>query len=339
MVPTVRAVALTNYIEVARFVGLDPYEMLRDAKIHPGQLDDPEQRIPARAAVDLIAASAQRSGCDGFALLIAECRTFASLGPISLLLAHLPHAREMILTMARFRRLMNDVVQSQIEDDGTTALVRFQLDPAYAGPQAVELALATFYRSLTEVMRGRWQPDCVHFTHRPPADMSNHRRLFQCAIAFDAEFDGFSCTSAALDIANPFADADMARNAERVLSMTPAREPEHTVAGRARRSIYLQIHSGNVTVERVGDILGVHARTLQRMLDKEGWSFAALLNDVRRELAQRYLAGAHHSIATIAHLAGYSHQSAFTRWFTAEFGTTPAAWRHGEMKQALRTDA
>jgi AraC-like DNA-binding protein len=31
----------------------------------------------------------------------------------------------------------------------------------------------------------------------------------------------------------------------------------------------------------------------------------------------------------IARLVGYSNQRAFTRWFTGEFGETPAAWHEG----------
>lgn len=329
MAPTVRAVALTNYVEVARFAGLDPYEMLRNARIAPDQLDDPECRLPASAAVMLMAESARLSGRADFALLVAECRTFASLGPISLLLEHQPSLRAMIATITRFQRHMNDIVTLAVDDDGETAIIRTHIQPNYADPQAVECAIAVFYRTLSEVMRGRWQPDSVHFTHRAPADTSTHRRLFQCRIEFDAEFDGFASRSALLDLPKPDADPAMARNAERLLSLVHGSEPEGTTAERARRAIYLLIHSGSATIERVADNLGLHVRTLQRALDKDGWSFAALLNDVRRELAQRYLASEHHSIATVAHLAGYSHQSAFTRWFAAEFGSTPAAWRSG----------
>jgi len=101
-----------------------------------------------------------------------------------------------------------------------------------------------------------------------------------------------------------------------------------------RRAIYLLIHSRNATIERVAENLGLHVRTLQRTLDKDGLSFAERLNDVRRELALRYLASEYHSIATVAHLAGYSRQSAFARRFAAEFGSTPATWRNGGRRQA-----
>ena len=67
--------------------------------------------------------------------------------------------------------------------------------------------------------------------------------------------------------------------------------------------------------------------TLQRLLEREGCTFGEILNDIRRELAQRYLAEPSHPIATVAELVGYRTPSSFTRWFTAEFGQSPTTWR------------
>ncbi len=200
----------------------------------------------------------------------------------------------------------------------------------FADPQVVEYSVAIFYRSLTEVTRGHWQPECLHLAGAPPADLSTHRRLFQCELEFDAGFHGFSCPSTWLDLPNTAADSTMAHHAERLLNMVPVRQPEGSIVERVRHAIYLLIHGGDTTLTRVAETLGMHPRALQRQLDGEGLSFAALLNETRRELAQRYLAGQHHSLAFVSQLAGYSNQSAFTRWFSGEFGQSPTTWRASE---------
>ena len=48
----VRTQALTNYFEVARFVGLDPYDMLRRFRISPAILADPDATLPSNAVAD-----------------------------------------------------------------------------------------------------------------------------------------------------------------------------------------------------------------------------------------------------------------------------------------------
>ena len=85
-----RAANLDGYIEVANSVGLDGVRMLRQAGIALETLNDPEKRVPAAAVVRLVQRSAEESGCESFGLLIAETRSFASLGPLSLLLERLP---------------------------------------------------------------------------------------------------------------------------------------------------------------------------------------------------------------------------------------------------------
>jgi AraC-like DNA-binding protein len=327
MLPTVRAVSLTNYAEVARFVGLDPYAMLREARIAPDALVDPETRLPARAVVDLFAASAERSGCASFGLLMAECRTFASLGPISLLLEHQPTVRAMIHAMMRFVRHFSDIFRMSLDDDGETAFIGSGAPAGIAERQVVEYTVAITFRSLGEALRGRWQPDTIYFPHAAPENLADHRRVLQCAIRFNAPRSGFACRSKSLDIANPRSDALMAGHAERLLGLVPMAKADSSIAERIRHSLYLLLPEGHASVERVAINLGLHPRTLQRMIEKKGGSFASLLNDVRRELAQRYLAAPHHSIAAVSLLTGYSSQSAFSRWFVGEFGERPAVWR------------
>src|SRR5690606_39971262 len=72
-----RAVTLSNYLEVATFAGLDGRRMLRQAGISLEALQHPETRIPASAVVRLLERSAAESGCESFGLLVAERRTFA----------------------------------------------------------------------------------------------------------------------------------------------------------------------------------------------------------------------------------------------------------------------
>jgi AraC-like DNA-binding protein len=48
-----------------------------------------------------------------------------------------------------------------------------------------------------------------------------------------------------------------------------------------------------------------------------------LLNEVRRELAMRYLANPALSMVEVSRLLGYGQPSSFSRWFAAEFGGPP----------------
>jgi AraC-like DNA-binding protein len=331
----VHSQALTNYFEVARFVGLDPYAMLRRFRISPAMLDDPDATLPSGAVADLLEASARESGCDSFGLLMAESRTLSSLGPLSLLLAHQGNARDVLESLVDYQSVLNEVMTLDIEheaarDGEPLTIIRAGFVGGPDGRQAVELLMAIICRTVSEVVSGRWHPDLAYFRHAAPANTTHHMRIFQCPLVFDADFNGLVCAEAALDAPNPAAESAMARHAKRYLDMLVPDPADGSLSERARRALYLLLPAGRASLEQVGANLGLHPRALQRQLEREGRTFATLLNEVRRELALRYLASPTHSVGSVAQLTGYATPSSFSRWFAAEFGMAPAQWRAEE---------
>ena len=108
MAHRVRAAALQGFVEVSRFVGLDPLKELRCFGIEADQLASPENWLPARSVSGLLEHCAAASNRSDFAMLMVESRTFASLGPISLLLKHEPTLHRIIdqLTTHMFRSMI-----------------------------------------------------------------------------------------------------------------------------------------------------------------------------------------------------------------------------------------
>jgi AraC-like DNA-binding protein len=329
-VPQVRAASLTNYAGVARFVGLDPLKMLRRAGIDPDALADPDRMISRRATAELLEDSARLSGCESFGLLMAECRTLHDFGAVSLLLMHQESARGVVEALVDYQGLLSGAHAVALEERDGTAIIRTEFAGRIGSRQAIDLLMGTLCRAVSEVVSGRWHPESAHFLRPAPADLSVHRRIFQCPLVFDAPFSGLVCASASLDAPNPAADSVLARHARRYLDMLAPDPADGSIVERARRAVYLTLPAGRGTLEQVADNLGLHPRMLQRQLEKEGEAFATLLNAVRRELALRYLSSSAHSITAIAHMTGYASPSSFTRWFAAEFGMSPAAWRAEE---------
>jgi AraC-like DNA-binding protein len=321
-----RAVTLTNYLEVARYAGLDPEKMLAEAGLTAAQLDDPERWVPARKVLKLIEDSAARSGRDDFGVLLGRSRSLTSLGPVSLLIKHEATVRDIILAVSEYKYLLNDLLHIDLRDDGETAVIEWNLIPALNSTQGVNLLASIAYIVISETLEAHWDPDCIHFRHAAPKHEGTFRRLFRCGLEFDSSFDGMSCTSSHLLTPNPFADEKLAAYARQLLNLLPNYQDD-SAAGKVRSLIPMLLEDGRATAECVAECLDVPIRTLQRRLIYEGTSFTALLNEARAQLVTRYLANSSHPLTLIAELAGYSSLSAFTRWFTGEFGMPPATWR------------
>ena len=322
-----RAVMLTNYIEVARHFGLDPYAMLGRSGLHPSSLRDPENWLPAKPLLRLLDDSAAMTGRDDFGVLLGESRTFASLGPVSLLLRHEPTLGQIIARTVEYRRLINEMFDVQVRTYRRSAVIEWNLAQGLQSTQGMNILATIAYRILVDGSGCKWQPDCMHFRHSSPTHVGTFQRLFRCALEFDSTFDGISFPARCLDYPNEFADPGLAIHARRLLDLTPGIRKEETLTDRVRSTIPFLISNGQADVQGVARYIGVPLRTFQRKLAAEGHSFGTLLNEARRELAVRYLANSNQSITMVAQLTGYSALSSFTRWFIAEFGVPPGKWR------------
>ncbi len=322
--PQVRATILTNFSEVAYFTGIDPAPLLRAAGLDAPSLADPERMLPVALAADVLEQAARQSGCDHFGLLMAESRSLGSIGPVSLLLLHEPRVGDVIKAAVHHQRLFGDafhIESTMIED---AMCVRIDLTGATTR-QGSELALAMFCRCITAILDRRWAPESIHFAHSAPADLHVYRRLFSCPIDFDSDFNGFVCTRGALREENPAGDAELAAHAERLLALiTPP--DQRSASERVRRSLRLLLPELRGTIDQVAAGMAMTPRSLQRLLRREGHSFGALLNEVRRALAENYLSASQH-VTLVAHMTGYQRASSFTRWFGSEFGMSPVEWR------------
>jgi AraC-like DNA-binding protein len=318
---------LSNYIEIAHSVDLEPYEMLRQAGISPATLENPESRIPALSAANLLETSAARAGCESFGLLMAANRSFASLGPLCLLLERVSTVRDTIQTLIDYQRHINNVLTVALEERDGMMLVRFEMVPECAKPQAIDHSVALGYLTVHAASGGHCTPLAVHLVRKAPADLSVFQRFYSFPVKFNAKFNGLMYTPASLAIRNPLANEAMAAHMRSLLELVQVEAEDETVSEHVKRAIALLLPNGQATLRHVANNLGQGARTLQRALEFEGQSFAGLLNDARKELTQRYLIDLDHSVASVSELVGYSSTSSFIRWFVAEFGASPQKWK------------
>jgi AraC-like DNA-binding protein len=73
--------------------------------------------------------------------------------------------------------------------------------------------------------------------------------------------------------------------------------------------------------------LGMSKRTLARKLADEGLNFSEILEQLRRELAVRYLHDCKLHVSKIAWLLGFNEVSGFTHAFKRWTGKTPREMR------------
>lgn len=137
-------------------------------------------------------------------------------------------------------------------------------------------------------------------------------------MSFGADVDAIVAAAADLDCELPEADPAYRSGVQRLLDERAA-DLRRTEEAQVREIITALLPTGRCSMERVALRLGLQTRTLHRHLRSKGLVFSDLQNEVRRELAMRYVAGSGRPMKQISDLLGFSEASAFSRWFTREF--------------------
>jgi AraC-like DNA-binding protein len=193
--------------------------------------------------------------------------------------------------------------------------------------------LALVYRRAKEMLDVNFPLRHVGLTIAPPAEPKLREALletFRAPVEYGTDhpelvFDE-KLWSRPTRLARPPLLKVLEEHAAVLLARVPQGEGlEHDL----RRELLRQLAGGSPTAPAVARGLGLSVRTLQRKLKEHGVSFQDVLDELRGEVALRYLRDPSLSIAEVGHLLGYSEPSSFTRAFKRWSGETPKEFREG----------
>lgn len=201
-----------------------------------------------------------------------------------------------------------------------------------AHPQVIELSLGVMLRVLRFLLGSTYAPTLVHVPHDPLGPREDYRRYFSGPTSFGARRAGFTIASDHLNrqlVRDEVAHRAMLEYLDSVIDrhdpgmITPVRELVRQL-----------LPTGAACQPVIARQFRLHPKALQRRLAAEGTTFAALVDDVRRDMAQRYLRDTRMTLSHLARELGYAEQSVLTRSCQRWFGSSPSIlrekWRSSE---------
>jgi len=203
---------------------------------------------------------------------------------------------------------------------------QLRLDPLPPHAQAAELSLGVMIGALRMFLGEEYRPAAVYIPHRRLTSAAEYGRYFGCPVRDQMPVAGFRITSA--DLARPL-DQDLLthRTAIGYLKSTADARAVNTIVRSVSDVVRALLPSAGVTIDLVARSFGLHPKALQRRLAAEGTNFAAVVDQVRRETAQRYLRDTDITLGHLSRELGYAEQSVLTRACQRWFGQSPFAYR------------
>ncbi|WP_444913488.1 AraC family transcriptional regulator ligand-binding domain-containing protein [Microbulbifer sp. TRSA007] len=274
----------------------------------------------------LLETAARRLDRPDLGLCLASRQGVDRLGGIGVVACNAATPRQALLSVRRFLSLHSSSLSMQLEplSEGEVLRIVFDWqDPALNSYRQIrEQVLGNTLTMIRMLVETECCPQNVLLPHGPQMAEGDYCNFFGCEVLFSSGYCAMDFPAAFLDTPLKSADPVVERLAIHHLEQQSATLPVPLTV-EIRQLLSEILPSGRSQLGNVAGALKLHPRTLQRRLAAEGLRFEELLDNVRRDLATRYLSDPNLALGQITGLLGYSEQSTFQRACRRWFAETP----------------
>lgn len=309
----------------------DKTAMLQSVGIDPGPPMSPSQMVSADDYYSFFErAAAVDSNPTTLPLRVGAAMSCDDYGAFGLAWKSATDLRGSYGRAERFARILTSVSTYTVEwvDNGAFMHLNRIGSRSLGLRLSNEATIASIASISRQVSTKKFKPIAVFFKHRPPKVIAAHEKYFGSPVHFDSDKDALLVSSETMRTPNKLGDNSISSFFDRhLISELSKFTDQNLLVRQVRIHITQALSEGVPAISDVARQLGMSGRTLQRRLSELGYTYQALVDDSRRQLADRLLRESDYSLAEVAFMTGFSEQSAFTRSFKRWKGQTPRSFR------------
>ena len=310
--------------------GVPVEPLLQRAGLTPEVVADPEERLIVRSQITLLneAAIALKDDCIG--LTMARDFDLREIGLLYYVMASSQTLGEALKRLARYSKVTNEALVFGYRE-GNRLIVNLSYSgiSRHSDRHQIEFCMFAVLRICRVLTGQHLVPQHFWISHHRSGTNSEMARFVGTAVEFGATTDEFALNANARELplihADPYLNNLLLEYCEAAL--TDRKGNVSQLRTRVENAIASLLPHGRVLVDDVARSLGMSKRTLARKLSDEGLNFTEVLQQLRRDLAVRYLDDRKLHISKIAWLLGFNEVSAFTHACRRWTGKTPSQMR------------
>ncbi|ANY09281.1 AraC family transcriptional regulator [Pseudonocardia sp. HH130630-07] len=325
-----RARALRGLPELVDQLGGDGPGMLARFRIAVEAVDgaDPDALVPTRSVALVLETAALELECPDLGLRLAERQGPEILGPLAVAVQNSPTLGAALDCASRYLYVHSPALRvGPVPDPERVAGVTgIEYGSTERLPVHVaDLGVGVLHRIVGLLADGGYGLRSVHLPHPALAPEQRYRDFFGAEVRFDRPA---AVLRVPADLVRRPLDGDRTvRDIAIEYLETHFDRPDRRITDRVRTAVERSLGGGPVRIGTVADLLRVHPRTLQRHLAAERTTFELIVDDVRRETAERLITRTDLPFSQVAAMIGLAEQSALTRAARRWFGAPPRVVR------------
>ncbi len=326
---TTSVAKLSSLFLMVEDYGLNRRDFLLRNNINPTILATPDERLTLEAIHRLTQDAVSITGDDFLGLHQGE-RFMGLSNILGYILLNCKHLKQALDKIETYQKICDEAAEITLGIQNSIATIQVAIpDERFSNDrQLTDYRLSAIYTYLKRLICKSFPLTEVHFLHSRPTSVDEYNRVFNCPVYFNSNRNCICFSESYLSSTVPEHNTNLlevmeayARNAIQVIA------PKDSYKQKIARLITNLLPGTTPTIEDVASKIGMSVRTLQLRLKDERTTYSDLLNDIRKDLAIKYLRDQHISITEVAYLLGYSEVSVFYRAFKKWTFKTPKEFR------------
>jgi AraC-like DNA-binding protein len=317
--------------EQAKKARLNVETLLKDAKLTVQQVSDDRVRMPVKSQIRFLNLVADALQDDFLGIHLAQKVDLRELGLLYYVLASSQNLFDALRRIARYSALNNEGVRLIYRQHRNTASVAFEHVgiSRISDRHQIEFFVTVLFRICRQLVGRQLTPDSISFVHRRSRLPDNLRLFFGCPVRFTRNVDEVDYAGRFLEMpvisADPFLNTLLERFCEEAITGRRARSSNWRT--RVENVVVQLLPHGQAHLAEVCRQIGVSSRTLSRRLASEKLTFAKVVDNLRHDLARRYVREPDLPNSEIAWLLGFRQASSFNHAFKRWTGRNPGRVR------------
>ena len=333
--PRVPASQVRAFITGLDRLGCDTRLLLLFVGLHPTDLDDPDATISCKVFERIVGAAIEEYRTPNLGARLAAVTPIGAFPLLDYLVVTTDTVGGALDQLVRYFHLVAAPTTLSLARDEQSA--RLIIDPG-ANPFSSQYETTLVVHHLRAETEQRVRVSFVSLMSEPD-DRTDLERVLGCKVSAPATWSGVEFPIEALHV--PLRRRDSVLRSvlgthAAIVAPNDRVSDDDSVVRMMRAELASRIGRPLPSLETLARRLAKAPRSLQRHLAAQGVSYQQILDDARREGAERLLADATLSVGEIRYLLGFSEPSAFHRAFMRWHDLTPQEYRAQQVAGRLR---
>ena len=323
------SIGLAVHLAVAQLErrGIDPAPLLAQSGLSQAAVAS-HKRIKVRAAIDFLERVSRALKDDWIGLTLAADFDLREMGMLYYVAASSQRFGDALKRLDRYERVANEALDLRIvKGTGGRVELSYEGVPRHTDRHLMEAFAVALLRLCRQLVGRKIVPVAASFVHHR-SDARKIQQVLGCDVSFGAPVDEIRFDASVMDLPlvgyDPYLNDLMVKSCDEAIAVRSSNSSPFRTE--VENIIVPLLPHSEAQARTVAQRMNLSERTFARRLAAEGLSFGEILDQMRRELAIRYLEQ-NLRASDITWRLGFQQPSAFSHACRRWTGKSPSEFR------------